>query len=149
MGEAKDRERTSSESRIIESSEQERAALALFLNGYTPENRHDRQLYDALHQDLRLDQARKDVLRAAKESPDLEIGDMCSAELAEYPTTKSVLTYLLKITDTKMPGQWSRHVLRLENRAISLDAGGYKAPSVKAAEAAREPATQKARPTAV
>lgn len=120
MSESKQRAKSASDEKIIEATEQERAALGAWLNTFAPDNRHDRRLCEALHADLQLDAAREHLFAALKEKGDQAIAEVCSGELAEYVTTKQVIEYLLKIVDTKIPRNLGKHILTLEETAIAV-----------------------------
>jgi hypothetical protein len=126
--------------RRIEASEQERAALGLFLNEFAPDNRHDRDLCDDLHSDFEIRAARDALIAALKEKGDAPIADRASPDFVEYPTTNQVIDYLMKITDTKIHPSLAMHIHTLEKRVEDLRAGKYTAPSQRVPEIASVPA---------
>ena len=143
MGEAKQRAKVANDSKVIEASERERIAVCLFFgNAVQPENRVDQRRYSRLFDDLDLDGADAARVARIKSAEDPAEGVPLSSfsdEAEEFNTTMDVVEYFLKATDTKIPGTLSRAILPLVERMLSLKEGTYKAPSVRAAEAAPQP----------
>lgn len=145
--EARRRARTANDTKIIEATERERIALAMFMSDprfFMPADRKEHRSYDRLFDDLDLDDAEavrmEAVKKYQKESKDDPPWSTWSDELEEFSTTMEVIEFFLKATDAKMVGAWARELLPLEERALALKEGSYTAPSVKEAIAAAAPA---------
>jgi len=141
--EARRRARTANDTKIIEATERERIALVMFLSDprfFMPADRKEGRSYDRLFDDLALDDAEavrvETVKKHKKDSQDDPPWSTWSDDLEEFSTTMEVVEFLLKATDAKMVGAWSRETLPLQERALALKEGSYTAPSAKEAAAA-------------
>jgi hypothetical protein len=143
MSEHKLRESSENLTILIEASDQERAAIAGFLNnfvrpkGHVDQKRHRRLFKNFKLRQIEIETDRLEAVEAGRAAANntkpkpIGVTDF-SDELKEYPTTADVVEYFLKTTDNaEIPGSWVNYVGEVQDR---MEDKSYRAPSLRAAE---------------